>query len=553
MHARPEHMINFETHPDRYRHWRLNVTDHIATLTMDVDENAGLTGDYLLKLNSYDLSVDIELADAIQRLRFEHPEVTSVVVDSGKDKVFCAGANIRMLAAASHEHKVNFCKFTNETRNSIEDAGRHSDQHYIAAIKGACAGGGYELALACEKIILVDDGAASVALPEVPLLAVLPGTGGLTRLTDKRRVRRDRADVFCCIEEGIKGQKAADWNLVDAIAPASRFEETVNDVAAGFSGAAPKANAGEGVPLNPLNKTIDGDHVRYGFLELSIDREESVATLMLSGPDSSAPDDSASAIQHGDGYWFLQLAREIDDALLHLRFNETEIGVLCLRSRGDPGRVLEFEELQNNDDDWFISEVNLLWTRVLKRLDLTSRSLVALIEPNSCFAGTLFELVLACDRSYMTEGEFEDFDNAESAITLCDSNFGRYPMCNGLSRLQTRFYGSPDHVEMLPRNVELNADDAFENGLVTEIFDDIDWEDEIRLVLEERASFSADAMTAMEANLRFPGPETMETRIFARLTAWQNWVFQRSNAVGEDGALQRYGSGQRPIFDQTRV
>lgn len=546
-------MINFETHPDRYRHWRLNVTDHIATLTMDVDENAGLTGDYLLKLNSYDLSVDIELADAIQRLRFEHPEVTSVVVDSGKDKVFCAGANIRMLAAASHEHKVNFCKFTNETRNSIEDAGRHSDQHYIAAIKGACAGGGYELALACEKIILVDDGAASVALPEVPLLAVLPGTGGLTRLTDKRRVRRDRADVFCCIEEGIKGQKAADWNLVDAIAPASRFEETVNDVAAGFSGAAPKANAGEGVPLNPLNKTIDGDHVRYGFLELSIDREESVATLMLSGPDSSAPDDSASAIQHGDGYWFLQLAREIDDALLHLRFNETEIGVLCLRSRGDPGRVLEFEELQNNDDDWFISEVNLLWTRVLKRLDLTSRSLVALIEPNSCFAGTLFELVLACDRSYMTEGEFEDFDNAESAITLCDSNFGRYPMCNGLSRLQTRFYGSPDHVEMLPRNVELNADDAFENGLVTEIFDDIDWEDEIRLVLEERASFSADAMTAMEANLRFPGPETMETRIFARLTAWQNWVFQRSNAVGEDGALQRYGSGQRPIFDQTRV
>ncbi|MFP1633621.1 2,3-epoxybenzoyl-CoA dihydrolase [Zhengella sp. ZM62] len=551
-------IIDFQTNPDNYKHWRIEVEGDVARLIMDVNEDATLFEGYQLKLNSYDLGVDIELADAVQRLRFEHPDVKVVVMQSGKDRVFCAGANIRMLGGAAHAHKVNFCKFTNETRNTFEAAGAESGQYYIAAVKGACAGGGYELALACDHIILTDDGSSSVALPEVPLLAVLPGTGGLTRVTDKRKVRRDLADVFCSIEEGVRGKKAKDWRLVDEVVANSKFDEAVAERARAFAAMSDRPSGAKGVKLTPLDRTIHEDgSLSYSTVEVTIDRDKRLATMTISGPQEDAPADAAALHAAGADGWMLRCARELDDAILHLRLNELEIGVLVIRTQGDPDRVVAHEKvvLDNAGSDWFAREIALYWKRVLKRLDLTSRSLVALVEPGSCFAGTLAEILFAVDRSYMAEGEFEGDNRPIATIRLTDANFGPYPMSNDLTRLQTRFLGEPERVDGAKEHLgeALEAEEASDLGLVTFAFDDIDWEDEVRIFLEERASFSPDAMTAMEANLRFAGPETMETRIFGRLTAWQNWVFQRPNAVGPEGALQRYGTGQRGNYDMRRV
>ncbi len=550
--------IDFQTDPAKYRHWRVAYEGPVATLFMDVDENGGLFEGYQLKLNSYDLGVDIELADVVQRMRFEHPEVKAVVLRSGKDKVFCAGANIRMLGGAAHSHKVNFCKFTNETRNTFEAAGAESGQSYICAVKGACAGGGYELALACDHIILADDGSSSVGLPEVPLLAVLPGTGGLTRVTDKRKVRRDLADVFCSIEEGVKGKRAAEWRLVDEAVPNSQFEATVATRAREFAGKAGAADGARGVTLTPLDRKFGDDGaVSYSLVEVLIDRAKGVATLVLNGPDAEAPASAEALHAEGAKTWSLRLARELDDAILHLRLNELEIGVIVFKSQGDGAKVLQHEAflIAHRDSDWLSREILLYWKRVLKRIDLTSRSLVGLIENGSCFAGVLAEILFACDRSYMMKGAFDGDNRAPAALTLSDGNFGPFPMSNNLTRLQTRFLGEPSAVDeaAAAKGKPLDAKDASRLGLVTFAYDDIDWEDEIRIFLEERASFSPDAMTGMEANLRFPGPETMETRIFGRLTAWQNWIFQRPNAVGEKGALKRYGTGVRGEFDMRRV
>ncbi len=550
--------IDFQTDPSRYRHWRVAYEGCVATLFMDVDENGGLFDGYQLKLNSYDLGVDIELADIVQRMRFEHPEVGAVVLRSGKDRVFCAGANIRMLGGASHVHKVNFCKFTNETRNAFEAAGAESGQHYICAIKGACAGGGYELALACDYIILTDDGSTSVALPEVPLLAVLPGTGGLTRVTDKRKVRRDLADVFCSTEEGVKGKRAAEWRLVDEVVPNSKFDERVAARAREFAAKTRPANADKGVALTPLQRAFGDDgSVRYSSLEVQIDRVKGVATISIAGPDSDAPASIADLHDEGASTWMLRLARELDDAILHLRLNEPEIGVLVFKSHGNSAKVVAHEKLiaDNSASDWLAREIQLYWKRIFKRIDLTSRSLVALIENGSCFAGFLAEVLFACDRTYMMEGAFEGDNRAPSSITLTSANFGPFPMSNDLTRLQTRFLGEPGKVDeaAAAKGKALEAAEASALGLVTFIFDEVDWDDEVRIFLEERASFSPDAMTGLEANLRFPGPETMETRIFGRLTAWQNWIFQRPNAVGENGALKRYGSGTRGDYDRRRV
>jgi len=549
--------INFQTDPSSYQHWRITYSGEIATLFMDVNEKGGLFDGYELKLNSYDLGVDIELADIVQRMRFEHPEVKAVVLRSGKDNVFCAGANIRMLGGAAHTHKVNFCKFTNETRNTFEAAGVESGQHYICAIKGACAGGGYELALACEHIILTDDGSSNVALPEVPLLAVLPGTGGLTRVTDKRKVRRDLSDVFCSLEEGVKGKRAADWRLVDEVAPNSRFDEIVAERAAEFAARSTRQSAGKGISLTPLSRRFSEDgSVTYSSVKVSIDRSSNVVTVHISGSADAPPASIDALHEAGADTWMLRCARELDDAILHLRFNELEAGVLVFKSAGDGEQVLAHERfLQDNKDDWLAKEILLYWKRVLKRIDMTSRSLVALVEPGSCFAGVLAEILFAVDRSYMAEGEFEGDNRPVASIMLSQANFGSCPMSNDLTRLQTRFLGSPEYVvaALAKTDIRLEAKEAIELGLVTFAFEDIDWEDEIRVFLEERASFSPDALTAMEANLRFAGPETMETRIFGRLTAWQNWIFQRPNAVGEKGALQRYGSGVRGEYDRRRV
>src|ERR1700677_638926 len=550
--------IDFETDPSRYRHWRVAYDGAVATLFMDVDEDGGLFEGYQLKLNSYDLGVDIELADVVQRIRFEHPEVGAVVLRSGKDRVFCAGANIRMLGVASHPHKVNFCKFTNETRNTFEAAGVDSGQHYICAVKGACAGGGYELALACDHIILTDDGASSVALPEVPLLAVLPGTGGLTRVTDKRKVRRDLADVFCSIEEGVKGKRAQEWGLGDEVVPNSKFEETVAARSREFAGKAKTPAGAKGIALTPLQRAFGEDgSVRYSLVEVQIDRPKGVATITIAGPEGEPPSSVAGLHAQGASTWILRLARELDDAILHLRLNELEVGVLVFKSQGDAAKVLAHEALvhANGVRDWFAREIELYWKRVLKRIDLTSRSLVGLIENGSAFAGVLAQNLFALGRTYMMSGEFEGDNRAPAAITLSDANFGPYPMSNDLTRLRTRFLGEPGKVEEAARAMgkALQATEAYKLGLVTFVFDDVDWEDEVRIFLEERASFSPDAMTGMEANLRFPGPETMETRIFGRLTAWQNWIFQRPNAVGESGALKRYGTGARGEFDRRRV
>lgn len=550
-----EPFVDFRTEPSCYRHIRLEVGGPVATLVLDVDEGGGIFPGCELKLNSYDLGVDIEIADAVQRLRFEHPEVCVVLLRSGKERVFCAGANIRMLATASHRHKVNFCKFTNETRLSIEDASAFSGQKYIAVIAGTAAGGGYEFALAADHIILVDDGNATVSLPEVPLLAVLPGTGGLTRLVDKRGVRRDHADVFCTTEEGVKGRRALDWRLVDELAPRSTFETAVSERVHDMAGEAAAVQA-VGVPLTSLERTISADGVAYSSVRVSVDRELRVATIIVTGP-LSCPRDIDDLMAQGSDAWMLRCARELDDAILHLRFNEPDVATLVFKSEGDPGVLLAYERLLGacREQHWFARELTLLWKRVLKRIDLTSRSLVTIVEPGSCFTGVLAELVLAADRSYMLAGSFSSDERAPATITLSDGNFGWYPMSNGLTRLATRFLGEPGRVERARSGAgsPMQADEAEAMGLVTFAPDDIDWEDEIRVFLEERSGFSADALTGMEANLRFAGPETMETKIFARLTAWQNWIFQRPNAVGQSGALKRYGTGQKAVYDTSRV
>lgn len=549
-------MIDFETDPSQYRHWRVEYDGDVAQLFMDVDENGGLFDGYDLKLNSYDLGVDIELADIVQRMRFEHPEIRVVVLKSGKDKVFCAGANIRMLAGAAHAHKVNFCKFTNETRNAIENAEFESGQKYVAAIKGACAGGGFELALACNHIMLVDDGASTVALPEVPLLAVLPGTGGLTRLTDKRQVRRDLCDVFCAMEEGVRGARALDWRLVDEIVSNSKFNDVVDERAAKFASELGKPSH-VGIALTPLQKTIaEEGSVHYSTLTVEVDRIGGTATLMINGPDTAPPANIDDFVKAGSDSYMLRLARELDDAILHLRLNEREAGLLIFRSQGDPATLLEHEEqLHKNSGHWLANEVLLYWKRILKRVDVTSRSMAALVEHGSCFAGLLAELLFSVDRTYMMEGEFEGNNRHIASITLSSSNLGTMPMANGLSRLATRFLGEPETLTAVETSVgtPLDANAASNHGLVTFTYDDVDWEDEVRIFIEERASFSPDAMTGMEANLRFAGPETMETRIFGRLTAWQNWIFQRPNAAGEQGALQRYGTGVRGKYNMERV
>ncbi len=548
--------IDFQTDPGRYRHWKIGVDGEVATLTMDVDENGGLFEGYQLKLNSYDLGVDIELADAVQRLRFEHPGVKVVVVRSGKNRVFCAGANIRMLAGATHAHKVNFCKFTNETRNGLEDSSEHSGQKFITVINGTAAGGGYELALATDHIIMADDGSAAVALPEVPLLAVLPGTGGLTRVVDKRKVRRDHADYFCTTEEGVKGRRAVQWRLVDEIVPNSKLEARVAERAREFAAGSKRNGAGAGIMLTPLDRTIGDAGVCYGFVTVDINRAQRIATISIKAPERAPPADIAGLVAQGAGFWPLQVARELDDAILHLRINELQTAMLVFKSHGDSANVLACDAfLETNKAHWLVNEIRQYWKRVLKRIDVTSRTLVALVEPGSCFAGTLAELVFAADRSYMLIGHKQGDNRAPPAIVLNAMNFGPYPMSHDLTRLQSRFCADPSQIEDAKAKIgeALDADAAERLGLVTFALDDIDWDDEVRVFLEERASFSPDSLTGMEANLRFVGPETMESKIFARLTAWQNWIFQRPNAVGENGALRRYGTGERPQFDMTRV
>jgi len=546
--------VDFRTEPGRYKHWRLSLDGRVATLAMDVREDGGLKPGYELKLNSYDLGVDIELYDAVQRLRFEHPEVGAVILRSAKERVFCAGANIRMLGQSSHGWKVNFCKFTNETRNSMEEASGESGQVWVAAVAGPCAGGGYELALACERIVMADDGNTSVALPEVPLLAVLPGTGGLTRLTDKRKVRRDRADYFSTLEEGIKGKRAVEWNLVDEVVPRSRLEERVRQVAVELAARTDRPADAAGITLTPLARTLEGDRLAYRWVTCDIDRRRGLAEITVAAPDTAPPADGAGVHQQGVAFWPLAVARELDDLILHLRVNEDEIGVWVLRTTGSADLVEAYDRLlEQHAAHWLVREIRLYLKRTLKRLDVTSRSIFALIEPGSCFAGTLLELALAADRSYMLDGTADD--KPAPTVRLTAANFGAYPMINGLSRLASRFLAEPGRVDDLKGRVgqDLDAGVAAEAGLVTFTPDDIDWEDEVRQALEARAAFSPDALTGMEASLRFGGPETLETKIFGRLSAWQNWIFQRPNAVGPKGALQVYGTGERSDFDRRRV
>ncbi len=548
--------IDFRVDPSSYRHWRVEHDGPVATLSMDVDEKGGLFDGYELKLNSYDLGVDIELSDIVQRMRFEHPEVKVVVMLSGKDNVFCAGANIRMLGGAAHSHKVNFCKFTNETRNTFEAAEEDSGQLYMAAVKGACAGGGYELALACNYIMLTDDSTSAVGLPEVPLLAVLPGTGGLTRITDKRKVRRDLADIFCSMEEGVKGQRAKDWRLVDEVVPNSAFDETVQQRAREFAERAKKFTIDTGITLGPLERTVTETKVSWSTIDITIERPARKAVFTLKGPDEQPPATMEAFQAQGDQAYLLRLCRDFDDAILHMRLNEMDIGLWIIRTEGDPELFAAHEALLTaHRDHWLANEVTQYWKRTLKRLDVTSRSLAAFVEHGSCFTGVLAEILFAVDRSYMMDGEFEDDDRPLATVQLSEANFGPYPMGNGLTRLQTRFLGDPEMVEHAQACIgkPLDAAAADKLGLVTMILDDIDWEDEVRIFAEERASFSPDAMTGLEANLRFAGPETMETRIFGRLSAWQNWIFNRPNAVGSNGALQRYGTGVRGEFDLERV
>jgi benzoyl-CoA-dihydrodiol lyase len=549
--------IDFVTDPSRYHHWKLSVEGDVATLLMDVDENAPLFPGYQLKLNSYDLGVDIELADVLERLRFEYPAVRVILLRSGKPRVFCAGANIRMLAGATHAHKVNFCKFTNETRNGIEDASEYSGQRMIAVVTGSCAGGGYELALAADHIILTDDGSSTVSLPELPLLAVLPGTGGLTRITDKRKVRRDLADVFCTTEEGVKGKRAADWRLVDEVVSNSKLEDTVTECARDFAARSDRPKEAKGIALTPLVRSRTEQGVEYSAVSVEFSPDCRLATITVRGPENAPPQSVEDMVAEGAAFWPLRLARELDDAILDIRLNELETAVIVFKSEGDADAVLAYDAfLEANATHWLAREVTLKWKRVLKRVDLTSRSLVTQIEPGSCFAGTLAELIFASDRAYMLDGAMDGDNRPPATIVLGGANVdGRYPMSNGLSRLATRFLGEPKSLDNARAAVgqRLDAEQAEELGLVTFALDDIDWDDEIRMFLEERSSFSPDGLTGLEANLRFGGPETMETKIFARLTAWQNWIFQRPNAVGPDGALRRYGTGQKPAFDMKRV
>ncbi len=548
--------VDFRTEPSRYRHWKLGVDGRVATLAMDVRESEGLRPGYELKLNSYDLGVDIELYDAVQRLRFEHPEVGAVILTSAKERVFCAGANIRMLGQSSHGWKVNFCKFTNETRNAIEEATAESRQFYLCAVNGPCAGGGYELALATDYIIMADDGNTSVALPEVPLLGVLPGTGGLTRLVDKRHVRRDRADYFCTLEEGIKGKRALEWGLVDELVPRSKLEEAVRQRAAEFAARTDRPATGRGVPLLPLERTMEGERIAYRHVTCDIDHARRVADIMVAGPTERPPADRQGVHDRGSRFWPLALARELDDLILHLRANEEEIGIWVFKTAGSADLVEAHDRLlADNQSDWLVREIRLYLKRTFKRLDVSSRSIFALIEPGSCFAGTLIELALAADRSYMLDGTRPGDSHPPAALRLTPMNFGAYPMANGLSRLQSRFLGQPGRVDDLKGRIgqDLEAQAADEASLVTFTPDEIDWDDEVRLAIEERAAFSPDALTGMEASLRFAGPEALETKLFGRLSAWQNWIFQRPNAVGPKGALQVYGTGQRAEFDRRRV
>lgn len=549
-------MIDFSTDPDHYKHWRLTVDGRVATLALDVAEDGGIAPGYDLKLNSYDLGVDIELYDAVQRLRFEHPEVGAVMITSAKERVFCAGANISMLAQSAHVAKVNFCKFTNETRNGIEDASAHSGQRYLCVINGTAAGGGYELALATDHIILIDDGASAVSLPEVPLLAVLPGTGGLTRVVDKRHVRRDRADFFCTTGEGMRGKRALEWDLIDELAPRSKLDDTAAARATDFAAQTDRPADAKGITLAPLGRTTGDNELIYSHVSVTFDRAGRTATFQVRAPDAPPPQDAAAIHAEGCDFWPLALARELDDAILHLRFNEPELGTWVLTTSGDAENVAAADgALLNNADDWLVREITLYLKRTLKRLDVSSRSLIALIEPGSCFTGTLLELALAADRSYMLDGAFEGSNLPPATLRPTGMNFGPLPMCNGLTRLDARFLDDAGKVADIEAEIgsDLDAEAAEELGLVTFIPDDIDWEDEVRVALEARAGFSPDALTAMEANLRFGGPETIESKIFARLSAWQNWVFQRPNAVGEGGALELYGTGKQPNFDRKRV
>ncbi|CAG9164218.1 2,3-epoxybenzoyl-CoA dihydrolase [Cupriavidus pampae] len=551
-------LVTFDRHPDHYRHWRLAYDGPIATLTMDVDENGGLRPGYALKLNSYDLGVDIELHDALQRVRFEHPEVRSVVVTSARERVFCSGANIFMLGKSSHAWKVNFCKFTNETRNGIEDSSRYSGLKFIAACNGTTAGGGYELALACDEIVLVDDRSSAVSLPEVPLLGVLPGTGGLTRITDKRHVRRDHADIFCLTTEGVRGERARDWKLVDDVVKPARFAEHVQTRARELAAHSDRPADATGIALTPLSRTITADGYAYDTVTVTLDRAARRATLTVRAPDAAPPADLGAIVAAGAQWWPLKMARELDDAILMLRTNHLDLGIWVLRTAGDALHVLAADAtLDAHARHWFVRETIGMLRRTLARLDVSSRSLIALIEPGSCFAGTLLELALAADRSYMLDTSDADDVDPHTAPRLCvhTANFGRYPMPNGLPRLVARFYGEAVPIEAVRARLDtpLDARAAEALGLVTMAPDDIDWDDEIRLALEERASLSPDALTGLEANLRFGAHETMETRIFGRLSAWQNWIFNRPNAVGEHGALKVFGTGNKARFDWDRV
>jgi len=542
-------MINFQTSPDRYQHWKLHINGAVATLSMDVAEDKTLNEGYKLKLNSYDLGVDIELADAVQRLRFEHPNVRVVVVTSLKPRIFCAGANIYMLGTSSHVFKVNFCKFTNETRCAIEDDSRHSGRRYLAALNGTASGGGYELAIACDEIYLVDDGNSAVSLPEVPLLGVLPGTGGLTRLVDKRKIRRDRADVFSTLAEGLKGKRAKEWGLIDDTFPTSKFQEGIDSrVQQILTSTSPTAT---GIKLNPLTFDETENSRKYKYVKVDLHRDQRYADLTIHGPEGAQPSTPEEIEELGDRYWPLQAYRELDDALLHLRVNEPLVGLVCLRAKGSAEQVLAVDKtLAANREHWLVREILAHMARVLRRLDLTAKSFFAIVEPGSCFAGNLLELLLAADRSYM----LNDPEGGETALSVSELNEGALPMSNGLTRMQSRFLAEPQKLdEVFGKKRRFDVEEAEEIGLVTFAPDELDWEDEIRVAIEERTSLSPDALTGMEASLRFAGPETMDTKIYGRLTAWQNWIFQRPNAVGEHGALTNYGKPTKAVFDYKRT